>query len=494
MLLQLRRAVRLHGPLANDPTGEILHALLVALLCWSLFLPGILAVASLGATSIAALVLLHRGRLRASAWIFLSGTWMVNTVAIVLSGGIRSPAIALYLALPISAAWLLGLATSLWTAAVCLGAVLSLALMETSGLPLPRYFPDTPLQVWAHLLLATLISVAPVACILRILRQALARSNSAQAEHVAAAQARSVALADMNHKLRTPLNTILGFSTLVRGDTGISAEHRQDLDIVSRSGESLLTPIDEALDVARLPADCTSRLESAGEASSQQRQVLALAPNQPAFRVLAVEDTRENGMLLQRLLLDAGFHVRIAGDGLQAVDEFCAWRPHFIWMDLRLPIMGGAEAARKIRSLEGGTEVRVVALTASAFSHQRAELLSSGFDDFLRKPYRRHEIFDCLSRHLVLRYRYREAPSPSPDDPGVALGPEALKALPSDLRTLLSDALVRLEPDPIAEAIHRVAEHNSQLGRILTVYSKRLAYAQILDALELEYGLAGGAS
>ncbi len=493
MLLQLRRAVRLHGPLANDPTGEILHALLVALLCWSLFLPDVLAVASLASTSIVALVFLHRGSLRASAWIFLSGIWMVNTVAIVLSGGIRSPAIALYLALPISAAWLLGLATSLWTAAACLGAVLSLALLETSGLRLPGYFPQTPLHVWAGLFLASLISAAPVASILR-LKQALARSESAQAELRAAAQARSVTLAGMNHKLRTPLNAILGFSTLVRDDTGISAEHRQDLDIVRRSGEYLLTLLDEVLDVARLPGDPASRIEPAGESSSRQRQVLALAPNQPAFRVLVVEDTRENGMLLQRLLLDAGFHVRIAGDGLQAVDEFCAWRPHFIWMDLLLPVIGGAEAARKIRTLEGGTEVRIVALTASASSHQRAELLSSGFDDFLRKPYRRCEIFDCLSRHLVLRYRYREVPFPPPDDPGAGLRPEALKELPSDLRTLLSDALVRLEPDPIAEAIHRVAEHNSQLGRILTVYSKRLAYAQILDALELEYGIAGGAS
>jgi CheY-like chemotaxis protein len=461
MLLQLQRAVRLHGPLANNPTGEILHTLLVALLCWSLFLPDVVTAASLAATSIAALVFLHRGSLRASAWIFLSGTWMVNTVAIVLSGGIRSPAIALYFALPISAAWLLGLATSLWTAAACLGAVLSLALLETSGLHLPKYFPETPLQIWTDLFLAGLISAAPVACILRILKQALARSESAR------------------------LNTIPGSSTLVRDDTGISAEHRQDLDIVSRSGEYRLTLIDEVLDVARLPAE---------SATQTHRQVLALAPNQPAFRILVVEDTRENGMLLQRLLLDAGFHVRIAGDGLQAVDEFCAWRPHFIWMDLRLPVVGGAEAARKIRTLEGGTEVRIVALTASACSHQRAERLSSGFDDFLHKPYRRHEIFDCLSRHLVLRYRYREAPSPPPDDTGVALRPEALKALPPDLRSLLSDALVRLEPDPIAEAIHRVAEHNSQLGRILTVYSRRLAYAQILDALELEYGIAGGAS
>jgi CheY-like chemotaxis protein len=462
-----------------------LRALLLALLCWSVFLPGAIAAAWLAGTSIGALVFLRRGSLDASAWIFLTGSWMLNTAVIVISGGIRSPTIPLYLALPMSAAWLLGPATSLWTAAVCLGAVLGLTLLGVSGLALPRYFPETSLGIRAALLGATIVAAVAVARVLQVLKQALARSESAQAELRAAAQAKSAAIAGMSRKLRTSLNAILGFSGLVREDTGISAEHRQDLDIIASRAEYLLTLIDEVLDVARLPTEPVPPTD---------RQVLGLAPNQPAFRILIVEDTRGNGMLLQRLLLDAGFQVRTAGDGPRAIDEFRAWRPHFIWMDLCLPTVGGPEAARKIRTLEGGAEVRIVALTGSALSHQRAELLSSGFDDFLRKPYRRHEIFECLSRHLVLRYRYRETLPPLGDYPGGALRPEALKALPSDLRTQLSDALVRLEPDPIAEAIHRVAEHNSQLGRILTVYSERLAYAQILDALELEYGLAGGAS
>jgi len=461
-----------------------LRALLLALLCWSVFLPGAIAAAWLAGTAIAALVFLRRGSLDASAWIFLTGTWMLNTAVIVISGGIRSPTIPLYLALPMSVAWLLGPATSLWTAAVCLGAVLGLTLMGASGLALPRYSPEISLGIRAGLLGATIIAAVSVARIL-VLKQALARSESAQAELRAAARAKSAAIAGMSRKLRTSLNAILGFSSLARDDTGISPEHRQDLDIIASRAEYLLTLIDEVLDVARLPAEPVPPTD---------RQVLRLSPNQPAFRILIVEDTRGNGMLLQRLLLDAGFQVRTAGGGPRAIDEFRAWRPHFIWMDLCLPTVGGPEATRKIRTLEGGADVRIVALTGFALSHQRAELLSSGFDDFLRKPYRRHEIFECLSRHLVLRYRYRETLPPPPDYPGDALRPEALKALPSELRTQLSDALVRLEPDPIAEAIHRVAEHNSQLGQVLTVYSERLAYAQILDALELEYGLAGGAS
>src|SRR5204862_6420750 len=121
-------------------------------------------------------------------------------------------------------------------------------------------------------------------------------------------------------------------------------------------------------------------------------------PGQPDKRILIVEDQKENRVLLQRLLQEAGFQVRVAEDGAQAVEAFSAWRPHFIWMDLRLPVIGGLEAARRIRELDGGREVKIVAATASAFSSQREEVLAEGFDNFFRKPYRREEIIDYMAQ------------------------------------------------------------------------------------------------
>ena len=49
-------------------------------------------------------------------------------------------------------------------------------------------------------------------------------------------------------------------------------------------------------------------------------------------------------------------------------------------------------------------------MTASAFIEQRSELLNAGMDDFVRKPYRSHEIYECLSKQLGLRYVYRNMP------------------------------------------------------------------------------------
>ena len=209
----------------------------------------------------------------------------------------------------------------------------------------------------------------------------------------------------------------------------------------------------------------------------------AWRPGQPGYRILIVEDKRENWLLLQRLLEDAGFQVRVAEDGAQGVEMFRTWQPHLIWMDVRLPVMGGLEATGRIRALEGGRRVKIVALTASAFAQQREEFLAAGLDDFLRKPYRREEIFDCMARHLGLQYVYKEGPRVGPAEPVAALRPEALAMLPETLRKELADALVRLDAGPIGEVIDRVSKLDSQLGEVLSRYTKRFAYTEILNAL-----------
>jgi signal transduction histidine kinase/ligand-binding sensor domain-containing protein/CheY-like chemotaxis protein len=243
------------------------------------------------------------------------------------------------------------------------------------------------------------------------------------------------------------------------------------------------TPGEGSLFRVELPVEPADESELA-ETHHDNGHVAGLAPGQPEYRILIVEDKKANWLLLQRLLVDAGFQVRVAEDGAQGVEMFRSWQPQLIWMDLRLPVLGGLEAAREIRALEGGRQVKIVALTASAFARQREEVLAAGLDDFVRKPYRREEIFECMARHLGVRYLYRETVRTSPADPAVALEPEALATLPKHLREELADALVRLDAGPISEVIGRVSEQDAQLGGVLASCAKRFAYTRILNALE----------
>jgi signal transduction histidine kinase/ligand-binding sensor domain-containing protein/CheY-like chemotaxis protein len=234
-----------------------------------------------------------------------------------------------------------------------------------------------------------------------------------------------------------------------------------------------------------LPVEPVEQAEEAGgETKQNYGEVEGLAPGQPDYRILIVEDRKENWLLLQRLLLDAGFQAQVAENGVRGVEIFRTWRPHLIWMDIRLPVMGGVEAAGRIRLLEGGREVKIVALSASAFSHERERVLAAGLNDFLRKPFRRAEIFDVMSRHLGVRYSYRKA---RPAHAAKGSGPASLIGLakiPKPLRDELRDAVILLDSARIGEVVRRVAEHDARLGEILSRAAEQLSYTEVFNALE----------
>ena len=153
---------------------------------------------------------------------------------------------------------------------------------------------------------------------------------------------------------------------------------------------------------------------------------MGLAPGQPDYRILIVEDQLENQLLLAKLMESIGFQVKVADNGQQGVDIFQSWHPHLIWMDRRMPVMDGLEATKIIRKLPGGKEVKIVAVTASAFEEQRTETLDAGMDEFIRKPYRANEIYECLSRQLGVKYIFSAT---EPATGTLALSAEMLAAI-----------------------------------------------------------------
>ena len=136
--------------------------------------------------------------------------------------------------------------------------------------------------------------------------------------------------------------------------------------------------------------------------------VYGLEPDQPDWRILVVEDNEENRLLITSRLEKVGFVVREARDGAEAVELFKQWHPHFIWMDMRMPVMDGYEATANIRNQPGGKEVKIVALTASALKDQNDRIAEAGCDEVLYKPFQPHEIFASMRKHLGVRYRFTE--------------------------------------------------------------------------------------
>ena len=231
------------------------------------------------------------------------------------------------------------------------------------------------------------------------------------------------------------------------------------------------------------------------EAVQRERQVLGVAAGQPALRILIAEDRMENRLLLRSILAPLEFEVREVMDGGEAVKLFEAWRPHLIWMDIRMPVLSGLEATRRIRTMPGGAEVRIIAITAHALEAERLEILEAGCDDFIRKPYRENEIHDALAQHMAVRFRYevrrddvRSTRDAGANDGGEAEALQRLEKQPPGRLREFRDALVLLDGEQALRVAGLISDDDPELGRGLREMIDGLRFGELLERLD---GLMG---
>ncbi|MBU4261356.1 MAG: PocR ligand-binding domain-containing protein [Proteobacteria bacterium] len=216
----------------------------------------------------------------------------------------------------------------------------------------------------------------------------------------------------------------------------------------------------------------------------RHRPVIGIEEGQPHRRLLIVEDHPESRLLLCKLLEPLGFDVKEAINGLKAVEIFEQWRPDLVWMDVRMPVMDGLEATQRIRSTEAGACTKIIALTAHALEDERREILTSGFDDFIRKPYREWEIFDALAKHLGIRFRYADDDSPTVERKSCEVTAEQLHKLPENLTDSLLEAVELLDATRILGVINRIDGIDHELAESLRKMAENLLYKELLDLLD----------
>jgi len=214
-----------------------------------------------------------------------------------------------------------------------------------------------------------------------------------------------------------------------------------------------------------------------------QKQVKRLASNQQKYRILVADDEPANRLLLTQILKSAGFVVWFADDGTLAVKLWQKYKPHLIWMDLRMPLLDGFQAAQKIRSLPDGSNTKIIALTANAFAQTQERALSAGFDDFVAKPFREAVIFEKMALHLGVRYIYEEeSPRKSEqDEPAQQLTPESLSVLPRELIHKLYKAAASGDEQVVRVLIEQIPRSQKQIAEALTKLVDNMSLDMISD-------------
>lgn len=221
------------------------------------------------------------------------------------------------------------------------------------------------------------------------------------------------------------------------------------------------------------------------ERAEEVRRVLGLAPGSGTKTILVVDDQEINRRFVVELLSFVGFKTLEAANGKEALAVCRGAKPDLVLMDMRLPVMDGYEATRRLKAMAKGKKIPVIAVSASAFVEERNEILATGADEFISKPFRECELFAGIKKLLGIEYRYAEDTLTfSGSEESAMLTPKDLVQLPDELREELRQALIILNVGAIREAIGRIYAFDRSLGEIMGRMEKQYKFEILLDLLK----------
>lgn len=200
-----------------------------------------------------------------------------------------------------------------------------------------------------------------------------------------ASQAKSDFMAKISHDIRTPLNSIIGFSDVLSNELQ-NTSHQDLAEHIKSCSDTLLNLVDSILDISKAEF---------GEKDIDYKKII--------FRnsvIMVVDDVALNREVIKKYLRKTDLKILEAENGEEAISIAKEQRPLLVLMDLRMPIMDGVQATRVMKNDSELKDIPVIASTASAtnlnFPKEDLEIL----DGFLQKPIKASELFWELMKYL----------------------------------------------------------------------------------------------
>jgi two-component system sensor histidine kinase/response regulator len=219
---------------------------------------------------------------------------------------------------------------------------------------------------------------------------------------------------------------------------------------------------------------------------ASQPKVMGLAPDQPTYRILIVEDHWENSQLLMQLLTSLGFETRETKNGEEGITVWRDWQPHLILMDMKMPGIDGYEATRQIKATPDGQATVIIAVTGSAFEEDRSAILSAGCDDFIRKPFQEDTLFAKLAKHLGVQYLYETPSDLTVHSASVLqkLNVTDLAVMPADWITRLRQAAISCRDFQVFQLLQQIPDSHSPLADALADLAYNFQFEELVALTE----------
>jgi CheY-like chemotaxis protein len=153
-------------------------------------------------------------------------------------------------------------------------------------------------------------------------------------------------------------------------------------------------------------------------------------------------------------------------------------------MDMRMPVLDGIEATKRIKAKPRGKATVVIALTASAFEAERSAILAAGCDGFIRKPFKEGEAVECLIQQLGVRFDYEADEAPQAPKSRVGLSSGMLSKLPSEWIEQLHEATAMADAEQINALLLRIDPGHEDLVVTLENHVKDFRFDEIMAATQ----------
>jgi signal transduction histidine kinase/DNA-binding response OmpR family regulator len=220
--------------------------------------------------------------------------------------------------------------------------------------------------------------------------------------------------------------------------------------------------------------------------SQTKPHIIGIAPNQPIYRMLIVDDKFVNRQLLLELLQPLSFALQTAINGKEALEIWQKWQPHLIWLDMRMPIMDGYETVKQIKSTIEGNATAVIALTASVLEEERQIILQAGCDDYVRKPFSESIIFEMIEKHLGVNFIYEDniKENNHQQQKRIKLNSESIQKMPFIWRQELKQAALILDDRKMLLLVNQIANDNPEIAQELQSLIDNFDTEKIISLLD----------